>query len=438
MDTSSAASSSGRGRDRLRNPLVQVAIAGVLGTVVIGLGSLVASQRAGEAEAMNDVRTRTQLLARTVLEPNLSSALLSGDPDAIEQLDDIVDRRVLDSSTLRVKLWNASGVVVYSDEHRLIGEHYELDGDKVASLRSGDVVSEISSLDGPENRFETAGQALEVYLPVAGPDGEQLLFESYSSMSAVDASSARIRAAFAPIVLGALLVMQTMHVGLAWGLNRRLRRGQAERERLLQRAIESSMLERRRIAADLHDGVVQDLTGTSFAITAAAETASRDSPELSNDLRSASMGARRSLQSLRSLLVDIYPPNLKTQGLESALIDLLGPAASIGIHTDLAIVGDVDRSLDTTALLYRVVQEAVRNVYRHAEACTVTVSVSADDDSTVATVVDDGRGFHTAKGSPEGHLGLRLLADLVDEAGARLMVESAPGAGTSIRLEVPA
>ena len=245
-------------------------------------------------------------------------------------------------------------------------------------------------------------------------------------------------AEFAPIIVGALVVLQVMHFGLAWGLNRRLRRGQVERERLLQRAVESSMLERRRIAADLHDGVVQDLAGTSFAIAAAAETASHTSPELAKDLRSASVGTRRSLQSLRSLLVDIYPANLKSQGLEAALIDLLAPAVSLGIRSDLTVTGDVDRSLDTTALLYRVVQEAVRNVFRHAEACTVAVSVVANDESTVATVTDDGRGFHTANGSPDGHLGLRLLTDLVDDAGARLCIESAPGAGTSIRLEVSA
>jgi len=438
MVSSFATHASPRWLDRLRNPFVQVAIAGVVGMVVIGVGSLIASQRAGEAEAMNDVRSRTESLARTVLEPNLSVALLNGETAAIEQLDVIVARRVLDGSTLRVKLWDATGLVVYSDEHRLIGERYELDGDKVASLWSGDVVSEVSSLDGPENRFETAGQALEVYLPVEGPSGEPLLFESYYSMAAVEASSSRIRSEFAPIVVGALLVMQAMHFGLAWGLNRRLRRGQVERERLLQRAIESSLLERRRIAADLHDGVVQDLAGTSFAIAAAAETASHTSPELAKDLRSASVGTRRSLQSLRSLLVDIYPANLKLQGLEAALIDLLAPAASMGIHTDLTVTGEVDRSLDTTALVYRVVQEAVRNVFRHAEADTITVEVTAEDQATIATVTDDGRGFHAANGSPKGHLGLRLLTDLVDDAGARLLVESAPGAGTSIHLEVSA
>jgi two-component system, NarL family, sensor kinase len=271
-----------------------------------------------------------------------------------------------------------------------------------------------------------------------GPNGEQLLFESYYSMTAVDASSARIRSAFAPIAIGALAILQFMHFVLAWGLNRRLRRGQIERERLLHRAIESSLLERRRIAGDLHDGVVQDLAGTAFAIAAAAETASRTSPELAGDLRSASVGTRRSLQSLRSLLVDIYPPNLKSQGLEAALIDLLAPANSMGIHTDLSVGGDVDHSLETSALVFRVVQESVRNVFRHAEASTLAVAISSDDHGTNVRISDNGRGFVTGMHRPDGHLGLRLLTDLVDDAGARLVIDSSPGSGTTICLEVPA
>jgi two-component system, NarL family, sensor kinase len=160
MISSSFVDKSPDGSGILRSPFVQVAVAGAIGMVFVGVGSLVASQRAGEAEAMNDVRSRTETLARTVLEPNLTVALVNGEPAAIDRLDTIVSQRVLDESTLRVKLWDDAGTVVYSDEHRLIGERYELDDDKVFSLRTGEVVSEISSLDGEENRFETEEQAL--------------------------------------------------------------------------------------------------------------------------------------------------------------------------------------------------------------------------------------------------------------------------------------
>lgn len=388
---------------------------------------------------MAEVRTLTHLVAKTVVEPNLSPELLAGDPRAIEHLDQIVTGRVLDETTLRVKLWSADGQIVYSDEARLIGESYQLGDDETRSLWSGEVVSEISDLEGQENRYEAAiaDRLLEVYLPIDGPDGNPLLYESYFTTSEVSESAGRIRAEFAPIIVAALLLMAVLHLGLARRLNTTIERNQAERELLLQRAIDSSNIERRRIAADLHDGVVQDLVGASFAVSAAAESAANQTPELATDLRSAAIGTRRSLRSLRSLLVDIYPPNLHEQGLEAALVDLLAPAANLGIATELTIPADLDPGPDTTALIYRVVQESVRNVFRHANATSLTVSVEQEPGCLAATIADNGTGFSTDQVAGSGHLGLRLLADLTVDAGAGFVVDSKPGAGTTICLQVP-
>ncbi|MFT7601241.1 MAG: two-component system NarL family sensor kinase [Acidimicrobiales bacterium] len=422
----------------LRGAFVQFAIAGAIGTLAISVGGLVASRRAGEAEAMAEVRAQTATIARVVLEPNLSPELLAGDPAALARFDAIVTERVLDGSTVRVKLWDADGRIVYSDEPRLIGEQYELDDEQIESLSSGSVVSEISSLDGPENRFEVdESQMLEVYLPVVAPDGRPLLYESYFSMSTVGASSGRIRAEFVPILVGALLLVHAMNLTLAWLLNLRLGRNQRARERLLNNAIEASDIERRRIAADIHGGVVQDLAGTSSVITAAAESAAAISPDLARDLRSASVSTRRSLQSLRSLLVDMYPPNLRTQGLRAALVDLLVPGSNLGIDCKLSTSGDVDDRFETTALIYRVVQEAVRNVFRHADATSLEVSVIATGSSTIATVTDNGKGFQYAGVSTNSYFGLRLITDLATEAGAAMKVASTPGSGTTIEIEVP-
>jgi signal transduction histidine kinase len=427
-------------RDRVlrSNPFRLFALVGLLGTLAIGGAGLVASRQSGEAEAMADVREMTQLVARTVVEPSLSSALVAGEQTAIDRLDAVIRERVLDGTTVRVKLWDAEGRIVYSDEPRLIGEHYELDDDQVRSLRSGGIVSEVSSLAGPENRFEAdAGRLLEVYLPVAGPDGAPLLYESYFAFSAVSRSTSRILGEFVPIVVASLVLMEALHLSLAWGLNRRMRRGQREREQLLERAIDASDLERRRLAADLHDGVVQELVGTSYAVAAAAERADGYAVDLADDLRTAAVATRRSLQSLRSLLIDIYPPNLRELGLEAALIDLLAPAASLGIETDLTVAGDPDFAPGAVTLAYRVTQEAVRNAVRHAGATMLEIEVEALFDALVVTISDDGCGFSTSAVVPDGHFGLRLLSDLTADAGAGLVVESTPGSGTSIRVEVP-
>jgi len=423
---------------RLRSPFIQLAAFALIGAVAIGLGSSIASRRAGESEAMTEVRALTELVARSVVEPNLTDALLDGDPQAIADLDELVHAFVLTGTTVRVKVWDADGQIIYSDEPRLIGEVYELGRDQNSSLWSGKVTSEISSLEGPENRFEVdQGNLLEVYLPLVGPNGEPLLYESYFAMSAVDDSNARIRSEFAPIIIGSLALMFVLHLLLAWALKRRLHRGQVERERLLERAIQASDLERRRIAADLHDGVVQDLVATSLSLAAAVDTATDCSPELAGDLRAASLGTRTSLQSLRSLLVDIYPPNLKTQGLAAALEDLIAPATSLGIETELSLLAEKTLAETDTELIYRVAREATRNVLRHADASKLQISVEATAKQTTAIIIDNGRGFQAADGGPDGHLGLRVLSDLAADASARLHVCSRPGEGTTVTLEVP-
>lgn len=426
----------------VRHPFFQSVVAGLLGMALIVAVSIWASGNAGENEAMTEARQLTRVVANTVVAPNLTEGLVAGDAEAVAALDSIIRERVIEGTTVRVKLWDADGRIIYSDEPRLIGEVYPLEGHKAESLWSGEAVSEISSLEGPENRFEAdQGQLLEVYLPLPGPDGRPILYESYFDFSEVEDASSRIRAAFLPIVIGSLAIALVMHLLLAWGLNRRLNRARREREDLLQRAIDSSDLARRRIAGDLHDGVVQDLVGTSYAISAAAETAAGTSPELAADLRAAAAGTRRGLQALRSLLVDIYPANLKTQGLDDAIADLLAPASSLGIETECALRGDLDAPIESTALIYRVVRESVRNVFRHADAHMLTVTVDGDDHRLCASVEDDGRGFDVApyedRFGNNGHMGLRLISDLASDAGARLTVESAVGSGTTVLLEVP-
>ena len=105
--------------------------------------------------------------------------------------------------------------------------------------------------------------------------------------------------------------------------------------------------------------------------------------------------------------------------------------------TDLDVTGDEDCPEGTVALVWRVAQEAVRNVARHAEATRMSVTVCREDDVLVLEVVDDGRGFDPAEAPDDGGLGLRGLRSLAEDAGARLEVDIALGSGTTVRLEVP-
>jgi signal transduction histidine kinase len=219
---------------------------------------------------------------------------------------------------------------------------------------------------------------------------------------------------------------------------RRLDSSQTERERLLRHAIAASESERRRIASDLHDGVVQDLTGVSLRLAALG----RGEQLAPRDALDASASIRASIKSLRSLLVEIYPPNLQEEGLESALGDLLGRLNGRGITTDLDVqLEDIALDPDTSALLYRTAQEALRNVVSHAHATRVRIELHLVGSDVHMTVDDDGRGFSTidlSERSAEGHVGLRSLAHLANELGGSLTVRSSIDVGTNLVIQLPA
>jgi signal transduction histidine kinase len=152
-------------------------------------------------------------------------------------------------------------------------------------------------------------------------------------------------------------------------------------------------------------------------------------------MRDAATDTRRTIKELRTLLVDLYPPDLHRTGLESALRDLVEPLASRGIESRLELPTTVELTPQVETLFYRCAQEALRNVVSHSRAEHVVVRVETDGHVRL-TVEDDGVGLpeETAK---RGHLGLRLLDDLARESSGHLEVESSPGAGTRVSVEVP-
>jgi signal transduction histidine kinase len=295
----------------------------------------------------------------------------------------------------------------------------------------------VSDLSKPENRYETESKLLEVYSRTETPSGTPLLFEAYFRYSGVTDVGRHLWAQFAPITIGALIMLQLIQIPLAWSMARRLQSSQRERERLLRHALEASDAERRRIASDLHDGVVQELTGVSLTLAAQGRGDSIDRTKALD----ASAAIRASIKSLRSLLVEIYPPNLQEEGLQSAIGDLLSGLEARGIDTRLeADVGDQVVDPEASALVYRVAQEALRNVVTHAAAKHVRVTLLVVGESVRLIVDDDGRGFSAGileARITDGHVGLRSLAGLVADLAGTLNVLSEPGAGTRVEVVIP-
>jgi signal transduction histidine kinase len=149
---------------------------------------------------------------------------------------------------------------------------------------------------------------------------------------------------------------------------------------------------------------------------------------------------RGTVRDLRALLVDLHPPTLATAGLEAALRDLVSPLSARGTTVELRVEGAERLDPDTQALVYRVAQEAVRNVIAYADASAVSVEVDVTGSTGRLLVADDGRGFGPEtreQRRAEGHLGLSLVEELAEQAGGSLSVHSGEGEGTRVRLEVP-
>ena len=426
------------------------ALTGVLVLAVITVAVVVLLDHRGHDEAVRDARQLTETYARTVIEPAFTDGVLAQEPLALQAFIAEVQPRLRGGVLIRTKVWRADGTVVYSDEPRLIGMNFELDEESREVLENGGAEAEVGDTNHTENLFErTDTTVLEVYRQVRTPSGQTALFEAYLPYSAVQQSGREIWLTFAPVAVLALAMLWVLQLPSAWSMARQIRSGQAERERLLRRALDASDAERRRIATELHNGVVQTMAGVSYALGAAGQYLPKDTPgEAHQLLEEAAEDTRASIRELRVLLVEIYPPRLREAGLESVLRDLMTPLEMRGIVAHLEVCLPVRPPAEVELVLYRTAQEALRNVLDHAEARNVTIHLTAGADGWDLCVVDDGRGIgpevvdslQAAPGpSSDGHhLGLRLLAELAADVDGTLSVTRDSGGGTRMCLRIPA
>ena len=421
------------GRQAVRREVLRFAIPGFVALLLLAAASYFIAQRVATQEALRDATQSAEIMARAAVEPLLENSDLEKSV-GLSQLDELAVERLLAEPVVAVRLWDAEGTIVYATEPRLIGQQFPLGDEELEILREGGIEAEVSDLSKPENQYEKQlGELVEVYLPVSTGDGRTYLFETYTRQSAIDEAAQQIMSAFLPLLVGSLLVLTGILVGLAWRMARRLQRDSDDRERLLHRALDSSETERRRIAADLHDGVVQDLAGVSYSLAALSDRV--DDPAARRSLERTATTTRGAVRSLRSLLVDIYPASLASAGLTASISDLLA-----GLPPDIGSTFDPAQPVplpdEQQAALYRAARETIQNVARHSGAGHVTVGLSADKGGAVLTVADDGRGFDP-EAVPSGHLGLQLLSDLAMSVGGTYAVDSRVGQGATVTFRVP-
>ena len=208
-----------------------------------------------------------------------------------------------------------------------------------------------------------------------------------------------------------------------------------ENERLRQQARSAAMLEERsRVARELHDAVTQTLFSASLIAEAMPDALERDRERAAlgaAELHRLTTGA---LVEMRALLIELRPKALTETSL-GKLLQLLGASLHSRSAIPITVTIDSDCTLEPEVQLacYRIAQEALNNAVKHAAATQVTVSVDCAPDEVLLRVSDDGRGFDPAK-APNGGLGLGILRERASEIGARLTLDSEPGAGTTVLL----
>lgn len=393
--------------------------------------------RAVAAEATDRAASVAVNATREALREHLTDELVAGDPATMGAMGEAVVNFAEHDHIARLKVWAADGTIVWADEPALIGERFELDPDEAALFGSQGSVASMSDLSDPENVLESpqASEMLEVYVGFRTDGGAPLLVETYFAPAFVAEVTDDLRSRFLPLLLGSFGVVLLLQAVLSVTSLRRLLRARDEREELLQRLVETSDTERRRIAAEVHDGAVQDLIGIAYSLKAAARRDGADADELA----ALAATTEHTVRSLRGLLSSIYPVSVPPEGWVAGLDDLVEILRERGVDVSFEVDATPPRSAEQ--LFLRTAREALRNVVKHSVADQVVVRVRSAGRTLTLEVADNGQGFDADSLRPagtDGHFGLGLLADLAGDCGADLEMESSAETGTTLRLTVGA
>ncbi|GAB3877076.1 sensor histidine kinase [Terrabacter terrigena] len=416
--------------------------------VLVGVGTVLLARPLASQIALRDAAVRGSGLARAVVAPLVDRHVRAGEPGPTGTLDYLLRSRMKDGSIVHMKIWTQEGRVLWSDETDLVGDTFPLDPDVAELFGSENVTAAVSDLSKAENAEERgSGELLEVYAGLHDAEGVPLVFESYWTADPLHEDEAALLGRLALLGLGSLILFAVMVLPLAVSLARRVERGEADRSTMLGHALSASDLERRRIADDLHDGVLQDLAGFGYLMGALVDDLPREATRARSIVGELSSGLKRDAEGLRSLMTDIYPADLAEGGLVPAVEWLADHARASGLDVEVDLDPALDRSgMPMVQVVYRSVREGLRNVLKHAEASSVLLRARVVGHQVVVTVRDDGIGPRDPAGlaarvrpvgSGQGHVGLHLLRDTVRDLGGELVLGAADGGGALLTVTLP-
>ncbi|WP_193315097.1 sensor histidine kinase [Nostocoides sp. F2B08] len=411
----------------VRAAMVRFTLLSLLGLALVTLVTIPLAAWIARSIALLDAEDRTRVFTRTVAAPLLTEATREapiGSP-----LELAMENRLDDGTVVHVVIWDRDGRVVWSDDRSLIGSTYPLDAE----------VEDLFESMGSRSEYSLAMHAggadgvpvLEVYAAARDADGVPFVLEWYWPTSRLEAAQHETLVRILPLTIGSLILLHILVLPLTLDTARRV---DAERARLAQHATAVQIMERRRLSEDLHDGVVQDLSGIGYVLP----TVSRELPPGSTGrglLERVAQVMQQDVRSIRGMIADIKPPTFAGAGFLEALDALADRTRAQGVAADVAIRGDVDAlSPGARALAYRIAREGLRNTVRHSQASRALVDLDVDADAVTVRVRDDGVGpAATADVDPDrDHFGLQLLGEALREAGGQLELRAAEGGGAEL------
>jgi two-component system, NarL family, sensor kinase len=420
-----------------RRELLAFVLSALVVLVAVSAGAIWVSQRSARATALAEAERISERLADELVAPVLRQAI-AGVPGAWQRLNRDVTDRMSDGSITSVEIWTADGTILYSTEGDLGGTKIKPTPELTAAI-NGTVVSDIDESPETAGEGDPEGPQLEVYVPVTVA-GSHLAIETYLSDAVVHRQAALVREKILPPVIAALIVLQLVQIPIAVSLARRVRRQESERVELTRLHLAASDEERRAVAADVHDGPVQDLAGVGYALSALRPSVS---PERQPTVDHSIGAIRHAVASLRQVMVDINPPDLSGPGLGAAITEVARPLRERGL--DLTIDTEVlpEMSSEAAAVLYRTAKEAVANVRFHARATRAWITLELTEHRGAPAVrlevADDGVGYPpTGTRRPfAGGPGLQLLCDRVTDLGGTVDLGHRMGGGAVVTAVVP-
>ncbi len=420
---------------------------------------------------INRTAAVTSLYVDSFLSPYLQDLSDDHQLDAgkLKELDRLLTETLLGEQIVTFKVWLPDGSILYSPTPSLIGKQFSRDDDLIRAF-AGEVVSEISNLDKPEHEYERQywDTLIETYAPIRENRTGSVIavMEFYQNPDDLVAEVWAAQMRTWPLVGFATLIMYLLLAGMVnrasavileqqsilqekidqtstllvqnQRLHARVRRAAARATALNERFL-------RRISSDLHDGPGQDLALALMRVESLAEECSRcplpqeEGKSLADDFDTVYNALTSALNDLRAIAAGLRLPEIEPLNTDEIVRRAVRDYER---KTRQAVTVHMENSppevpLPVKITLYRLLQEALANGYRHAKGEDQVIRLHADEDTLFVIISDAGEGFDPEKVKPDGKIGLAGMRERVEALGGWFELVSHPGEGTTVSASLP-